>query len=137
MPRFIKTNHNPEGGVLRIESAVRGTDGKCYLVLYRTPPHYAKPPTFVVELSGERMDVRAFGDQAAAVFYKAYALQEFTPKELNYLMGLKEGGTHAPFLNFTYPNILKRMGKTVYRFTDAEVAQIVEPRMWKLIAGSV
>lgn len=134
MSRFLKTNLDPVGKILRIDACLKATDGKTYLVVHRLPPEYAKPPTFVIELSGERMDVRGEGGEAA-VFYKAYAYQNFTPKELQYLAGLKEGASHAPFFNFSYPNVLRIFGKTFYKYTEAEVASLVSPHSWKLVGG--
>jgi len=133
MPRFLRTNLDPEGKALRVDGGFKAADGTCYLLLHRLPPHYAKPPTFVVKLTGERMEIRG---RDVRVLYRAYAIQDFTPKELDYLAGLKEGGTHAPFFNFSYPNVLKRMGKLVYRLTDEELAGLVETRGWKLVGGT-
>lgn len=134
MARYLKTNLDPEGKLVRIEAGVRAANGKSYLVLHRLPPEYAKPPTFVAELTGERMDVRAPG-QEGGTFYKAYAIQGFTPKELSYVAGLKEGASHAPFFNFSYPTVLKLFGKTFYKYTDAELAAIVDKHCWKLVGG--
>lgn len=134
MPRFLKTNVDADGKVLRIEAAIKASDGKTYLVLHRLPPEYAKPPTFVVELSGERIEVRGYGDQCGT-FFKAYAHQSFSAKELQYVAGLKEGGTHAPFFNFSYPVVLKVFGKTFYKYTDAELAAIVDKHCFKLVGG--
>ncbi len=133
MTSFLKTNLDLEGKLLRIETGIKSADGTCYLVLHRLPPEYAKPPTFVVRLSGEVMEVR--GDQPMR-FFKAFAMQEFTPKELGYLKGLRPGANHAPFLNFSYPNVLKRIGKTVYCMTESEIAAIVDPRCWKLVGDA-
>lgn len=134
MARYLKTNLDPEGKVLRVEAGVRASDGKTYLVLFRLPPEYAKPPLFVVELTSERMEVR--GEGADCVFYKAYAHQDFSPKELQYVVGAKEGGTHAPFFNFSYPRLLKVFGKTFYKYTDAELASVTDRVCWKLVGGT-
>lgn len=134
MARYLKTNLDPEGKLLRIEAGLRTSEGKTYLVLFRLPPEYAKPPLFIVELSGDRMEVRGDNEECG-VLYKAYAHQAFTPKELQYLAGLKEGGTHAPFFNFSYPTVLKVLGKTFYKLTEAEVSAIVDRACWKLVGG--
>ena len=132
MLHFLRSSPDPEVKSLRVVTGIRTGDGTHYLVLNRLPPHYAKPPTFVVRLTDERMEVRGEG----AMLYRAYALQEFTPKELVYLSGLCPGKPHAPFFNFSYPNVLKRMGKVIQCLDDAALRQLVGTRDWKLVGGT-
>lgn len=132
MAVYLRTNLDPDGKLVRIESGVRAHDGTCYLVLLRMPPHYAKPPMFVVQLTKERMEVRG---EDAQTLYKAYAIQSFNKQELEYLRGLKEGSTAMPFFNFSYPNVIKRMGKKFQRLTDAEISQLARTTVWKLVGG--
>jgi hypothetical protein len=132
MTRFLKTNLDPDGKFLRIDAGFRGGSGAYFLQLHRLPPEYAKPPGFLIELTAERLEVR--GAEVSS-YLKAYAIQDFSPKELQYLKTAKEGATHAPFFNFSYPTVMKRLGKTFYKLTDAEVAPLVDARFWKLVGG--
>lgn len=132
MPYFIKTDKDPLGQVLRIDAALRRRDGACFLVLRRLPPQYTLPPTFVVKLSGERLDQRG---EAEYTYYKAYAIQDFSPKELKYLIDADAGREHTPFLRYAYPTVMSRFGKAVYKMTPAEFGPLVDDRFWKLIGG--
>lgn len=133
MTHFLKTNLDPAGRYLRVDGGFRSDRGLHFLLLHRLPPEYAKPPTFVVELSGELMEVRG---EVTAAYRKAYAIQDFSAKELSYLKAAKCGATHAPFFNFSYPTVMRRLGKTFYKLTDAELAPLLQPHSWKLVGGA-
>lgn len=131
MALFMKTDKDPDGKLLRVDAGLRHKDGTCFLVLHRLPPEYAKPPTFLARLSGERMELR--GEQTR-VLHKAYALQGFTPKELKFLIDAPAGKDQLPFFNFSYPTVIKTLGKAFYKMSDEEIAPLVSgDRMWKLI----
>lgn len=133
MALFIKTDKDPAGTLVRVEAGFRGKDGKHYLILHRLPPHYSKPPTFVVELSAEAIDYRG---EEARTYYKAFAIQDFSEKEMKLLVGAKPGQEQTPFFNFSYAAAIRRFGKTFYKLTDQELSQIVgTERYWKLVGG--
>ncbi len=135
MAVFIKTNLDPEGTAVRVERAFAGANGKFYLMLHRLPPQYAKPPTFLVELSGDRVEVRG-GDQGGApTLYKAYAIQDLSTSEIKFLCGVKPGKDITPFFNFSYPTVLRVLGRKFRCLSEQETCKLVEKHTWKLIGG--
>ncbi|MDZ4168276.1 MAG: hypothetical protein U1E26_01285 [Coriobacteriia bacterium] len=132
MALFMRTDKDPEGTAVRVEAGLKHKDGTCFLVLHRLPPEYAKPPTFVVRLSGERMEVRGSGQSQA--YFKAFAYQKFSAKELKLLVGAREGEDHLPFFNFSYPTVIRVLGKSYYKMRTEELRPLVEERTWKLVA---
>lgn len=132
MALFIKSDKDPVGKFVRVEAGFKSTNGTCFLVLRRLPPLYAKPPLFVVELSNELIDHRG---EDAKVMHRAYAIQDFSEKELKFLIRAGVGGDVLPFFNFSYPVVIRRIGKSFYKFTEDELVRLVGTRVWKLIGG--
>lgn len=134
MALFIKTDKDPDGMAVRVDAGFRGSNGLYYLLLHRLPPEYAKPPTFVVQLSADRLEVRG-GTEESRGYYKAYAIQNFSPSECEFLRNAKPGGAVLPFFNFSYPKVLQILGKRFYKLTEDEVRPLVSgERFWKLTA---
>jgi len=133
MARFIRTDKDPDGTLLRVDAGFRCKDGTHFLVLHRLPPEYAKPPTFVVRLSGETMEVRGGGN--SRTYLKAFACQSFTAKEIKFLKDAADGADQLPFFNFSYPNVIRLLGKTFYKLTEDELRPLVAERHWKLVAS--
>ncbi len=134
MTVFIRSEKDPEGKQVRVERGFRGADGKSYLLLHRLPPEYAKPPTFLVELSGDRVDVRGEATDAP-VYHKAYAFQCFTAMETKFLRSTKAGSSVSPFFNFSYPNVLRVLGKQFACLSEDETAALARRSPWKLVGG--
>lgn len=131
MARFIATNKDPDARCVQVEAGFKGTDGNYYLMLRRLPPLYARPPLWLVRLSADTL-VQRCGDGTSETFYKAYSLQEFTDTEKQFLGKLTPGGSALPFLNFTYPNVIRVLGKKIYVLEDAEVAALLK-RRWVFV----
>lgn len=135
MALFIRTDKDTEGKLVRVENGFKAADGKYYLLLFRLPPEYAKPPLFLVELSTDVVQVR--DDSAdARQYYKAYAHQGLTEKETRFLCGCKPGKPVLPFLNFSYPTVIRVLGKQFTCLTGAEIAPIVSRHQFKLVGGT-
>lgn len=134
MRAFIRTDKDLDGTKVYVENGFRGADGKYYLLLHRLPPEYAKPPVFLVELSGDRVEVRGDGG-SAPVYHKAYAFQSLNEQELKLLAKAKSGKPTVPFLNFSYPNVIRILGKQFECLSEDQTARIVSPHVWKLIGG--
>lgn len=134
MALFIKTDRDPEGIAVRVDGGFRGSNGLYYLLLHRLPPEYAKPPTFIVQLSADRLEQRGATEETR-VYYKAYAIQNFSPGELEFLRNAKPGGSVVPFFNFSYPKVLRILGKRFYKLSDDEIKPLLPAqRYWKLTA---
>jgi len=132
MPLYIRTDKDPDGTQVVVEKAFRGNDGREFLLLKRLPPHYAKPPVFVVELTPQRVERRGAGERED--YYRALAYQSFTPKEIEFLRAREEGKDHLPFFNFSYPNVMKQLGKKFYCCSPQETQQRLG-RRFKLVGG--
>lgn len=132
MPVFITTDKDPAGDKVRVEHGFRRSDGTVFVLLQRLPPLYAKPPVFLAELSDSRVEIRGAAE-GAPVYHKAYAIQDLTEKERAFLIGVKRGSTVLPFLNFSYPNVIRILGKQFRCLDEAELAEVVCRHRWKLI----
>lgn len=132
---FIRTDKDLEGTKVVVENGFRGADGKYYLLLHRLPPEYAKPPTFLVELSGDRVEVRGAEGNGAPIYYKAYAYQSLNSQEQKFLSKAKPGKPTVPFLNFSYPNVIRILGKQFDCLSEEQTMRLVQPHVWKLIGG--
>ncbi|MDA3937257.1 MAG: hypothetical protein PF636_10475 [Actinomycetota bacterium] len=135
MAVFIKTNLDPEGRIVRVERGFKGANGKFFLLLHRLPPEYAKPPTFIVELSGDKVEVRGGSQAEGPIFYKAYAIQDFTTPEKKFLARAKPGKDVTPFFNFSYPAVLRVLGKKFRCLSETELKSMMAANHWKLIGG--
>lgn len=135
MPLFIKTDKDPEGVAVRVDGGFRGTDERFYLLLHRLPPEYAKPPTFLVQLSGDRLEQRGVVEGDPRTYFKAYAIQGLSETECDFLRKTQPGGAVLPFFNFSYPKVIRVLGKKFYRLPEDEVKSLVSgERYWKLTA---
>lgn len=134
MSLFFKCDKDPEGTSLRVDSGFRGKGGKDYLLLTRLPPHYPKPPTFVVELSSDTIELRS--GPRTTHYHKAYAHQDFSPKELKYLREADSGRVSLPlFGGGGYPTITRALGNPFHKYTASETAKLVNASTWKLVGG--
>ena len=133
--RFITTDKDPEGHAVRVDNGFKGADGRSYLLLHRLPPEYSKPPAFLVELSGERVEVRTENGEAAPTYYKAFAYQDLTPVEVKFLKGQRPGKRITPFLNFSYPNVIRILGKSFDSLQENQIDQLLSQYRWKFIGG--
>lgn len=135
MARFFKSLKDPEGTQVRVECGFRGADGRHYLLLRRLPPEYAKPPLWLVELSSDRLTQRdpVSGEQKA--FPKAYSIQELSESEKQFLLSAAPGKAVSPFFNFSYPNVIRVLGKKFHKLEDADTAKLVDSTIWALLAG--
>lgn len=129
---FICTDKDPHAKQVRVENAFRALDGRCFLLLHRLPPVYAKPPTFLVELSKDVIEIRGVNGEAP-IYYKAYAHQSLNVSEKQMLLNCKPGKTILPFFNFSYPNVIAVLGKQFQCLPEAETRAVVQSRTWKLI----
>lgn len=132
MPYFIRTDKDPDGTQVLVERGFIGADSREFLLLRRLPPHYAKPPTFVVELTNSTVERRGGGTQEE--YFRALAYQSFSAKEIDFLRARDEGKSHLPFFNFSYPGIIKTFGKHFYCMTGDELKARLEKR-FKLVGG--
>lgn len=130
MPLFIRTNLDPVGQFVRVDGGFIAEDGRYYLLLHRLPPEYALDPTFLVRLSTDTMEKR--GEEGAETYCKAYAIQDLGSSEKAFLRKQKPGTTVVPFFNFSYPNVLRILGKRFVSLTEADLKKVVESRTWKL-----
>lgn len=133
MSAFIRTDQDPEGKRVCIRNAFKSANGKHYLLLHRLPPEYLKGPVFLVELSADRMEVR--GETSGPVYFKAYAYQSLSADELKLLAKAKPGKTVLPFLNFSYPNVIRILGKQFECLSEDKMLPLVQSRTWKLVGG--
>lgn len=132
MVLFFKCDKDPEGKVIRVDAGFRAKSGAYFLLLHRLPPTYPKPPTFVVELSEDPVQLRV--GEHTQVYHKAYAIQNFTTKELKFLREAQAGSVSLPLFGAGMANIAKTVGKSFTRLTDAELAGLVQAdKVWKLI----
>lgn len=134
MPLFLKTDKDPDGKAVRVDAGFRSKKGAEFLLLTRLPPHYPKPPSFIVELSSDTIELRS--GQRSAVYHKAYAFQDFSPKEITFLRDAKPGNVTQPLFATGLPTVTRALGKSFYKLSDSELAQLVntEP-MWKFVGG--
>lgn len=134
MALFLKTDKDPDRKALRVNAGFRRKDGVVFLVLTRMPPHYPKPPTFVVELSSDPITLRS--GERSAVYRKAYAYQDFTPKELKFLMDAEPGKVRLPLFAAGFGTVKRALGAVFERLSDAELTALVESEPpWKLVGG--
>lgn len=130
MPLFIRTNLDPAGQLVRVDGGFKAEDGRYYLLLHRLPPEYALHPTFLVRLSADTMEKR--GEESGESYCKAYAIQDLGTSEKAFLRKQKPGATVVPFFNFSYPNVLRILGKRFISLTEAELKKVAGSRVWKL-----
>lgn len=134
MPLFLKTDKDPDGKSVRVDAGFRTKSGTAYLMLTRLPPHYPKPPGFIVELSSDPIALRV-GEHTKS-YLKAYAIQGFSVKELVFLRDAPEGTVSLPLFGGGMSRIAKTMGKSFHKLTNEELAAVVnEEPIWKLIGG--
>lgn len=131
---FIRTEKDPDGKKIYVENAFKSASGKYYALLHRLPPEYSKGPVFLVELTNDRIEVRTeAGD--GPTYYKAYAFQSLNAQETKFLARATSGKPALPFLNFSYPNIIRILGKQFDCLSEAQVTSLVQPHLWKLVGG--
>ena len=133
--RFLKTSTDPHGTVIRVENGFRDASGKHFLLVRRLPPEHAKPPVFLVELSGDRLEVRGSADPQSQTYYKAYAIQGLTDAEKK-LLGAAERGKRVPRrLGLGLPLVSRVMGRQFHCLSDAELRPLLDSYVWKLVGG--
>ena len=135
MLRFITTDKDPEGRAVRVDNGFKGANGKSYLLLHRLPPEYTKPPAFLVELSADLVDIRTDNATDTPTYYKAYAIQDLTSAEVKFLKGQRPGKKVAPFLNFSYPSVIRILGKQFECMPEPQLDQVLKQYRWKFIGG--
>lgn len=135
MPPLFKSDKDPEGTAIRLDAGFRGKNGTHYLMLTRLPPYYPKPPTFIAELSKDAIELRS--GERSAVHYRAYAIQDFSPKELTFLRDAKPGKASLPLFGASaYPAIARTLGNPFYKLEDKELPAVAETgKLWKLVGG--
>lgn len=134
MALFFKCDKDPEGKVLRVDAGFRSKSGKYFLLLHRLPPTYPKPPTFMVELSADTIVLRV-GEHSRS-YQKAYAIQDFTAKELKFLREANPGNVGLPLFASGFSTTVRTIGKPIHKLSDAELATLVQgDEQWKLIGG--
>lgn len=131
MARFIMSSKDREGRSVQVECGFRGSNGNDYLLLKRLPPHYAKPPMWLVRLSPDTL-VQRVDDGSSMTFFKAYSIQDLTESEKSYLLACKPGAAVVPFFNFSYPNLIRILGKKFYRLAETELTPILN-KQWVFI----
>lgn len=133
MSLFLRTHHDPFGGTLRIEGGFKSDSGEVFLLLHRIPPQYIKDPTFLVKLTGERVECR--GEAGKQTYFKAIAIENLNKKEKALLLESKQG-TVLPFFNFSYPNVMKVLGKRFHVLHKEQIRPLVEERAWTLLPAN-
>ncbi|MBA4370145.1 MAG: hypothetical protein C0418_01015 [Coriobacteriaceae bacterium] len=131
MPRPIRSSKDREGKAVCVECGFRGADDNYYLLLRRLPPLYAKDPVWLVRLSADTLVQRSH-DGSSQTFHKAYSIQSLTEAEKQFLMGCTPGASALPFFNFSYPNVIRVLGKRFYRLEEQELGPLAE-RSWVFI----
>lgn len=132
MPKYLTTNKDPEGKSVRVECAFKSADGKVYLLLRRMPPLYSLPPLWVVEMSGETVVQREPGGSSTA-YPKLVSIQDFSDSEKEYLLATAAGKMQLPFFNFSYPNVIRVLGKRFYKLNDHEIGPLLEGKLFALV----
>ncbi len=135
MPKYIATNKDREGKAVRIEGGYRASDGKAFLLLRRLPPEYAKPPLWLVQVSSDTLVQKDPATGESMSFEKLYSIHELTDAEKQFLLGTAPGKAALPFFNFSYPNVIRILGKKFTRLEEREIGPIVEGKLFVLIAG--
>ncbi len=125
MPRGIRSTKDRDGTHVQVECGFQSEGGAFFLMLRRLPPLYAKPPVWLVRLSTDTLSQRA-GDGTATTFYKAYSIQGLTDKEKEFLSQCEPGSSVLPFFNFSYPNVIKTLGKKFRKLDDSEVGALLK-----------
>lgn len=131
MPRTIRTVKDRHGAHVLVECGFKAADGHHYLLLRRLPPLYAKHPVWLVRLSADTL-VQRNQDGTSETFGKAYCIQDLTEQEKKFLTGCVPGSSALPFFNFSYPNVIRILGKRFDALEDAEIAPLLQ-RVWALI----
>lgn len=131
MARPIRSNKDRDGKAVCVECGFRGSDGTHFLLLRRLPPLYAKDPVWLVRLSADTL-VQRSTDGSNQTFYKAYSVQDLTKLEKKFLMACTPGSSALPFFNFSYPNVIRILGKRFYRLEEHELGPLLE-RSWVFI----
>lgn len=134
MALFFKCDKDPEGKSIRVDAGFHSKSGTTFLLLHRLPPTYPKPPTFVVELSLDPIELRV--GEHNRVYHKAYAFQDFSTKELKFLHEAPAGTVSLPLFGGGFATIPKTLGKSFTKLTDPELAALIQSdHTWKLIGG--
>lgn len=131
MARFIKTLKDREGRQVVVECGFKAADGQYYLLLRRLPPLYARDPVWLVRLSSDTVTQRA-EDGSSESHQKAYCIQDLNKGEKKLLMECKAGVPTLPFFNFSYPNVIRILGKQFTKLEDPDLAPLLQ-RVWALI----
>lgn len=131
MARFITSSKDRDARQVRVEAGFKGLDGNYFLLLRRLPPLYAKDPVWLVRLSADAL-VQRNADGTNDTFYKAYSVQDLTESEKRFLLGCTPGSSALPFFNFSYPNVIRILGKKFYRLEDNEISPLLS-KQWVFI----
>lgn len=131
MPRTIMTVKDRDGAHVLVEGGFKAADGQHYLLLRRLPPFYARHPVWLVRLSTDTL-VQRNQDGTSDTFYKAYCIQDLTEQEKKFLAGCTAGSSALPFFNFSYPNVIRILGKRFDVLEDTQIGPLLS-RVWALI----
>lgn len=124
MPRGIRSTKDRDGTHVQVECGFQAEDGTCFLLLRRLPPHYARSPVWLVRLSTDTLSQRTEED-GAVTLYKAYSIQDLTETEKKFLCQCQPGSTVLPFFSFTYPNVIRVLGKRFRKLDESEITPLL------------